>query len=164
MISINSLLVSLLILIAVLAAVGFWRIKSQKSVGSNSQGGPKVKDQAALFQLFEDSLAMMKEYRGKIKQQGYRYIKAGTPFVVQHLEGFQKQIAAEETNQDCMTVNRLLEKNIETLQDFAKKAATIEASGDQTERLKLQVLNYVNKTIIDWNRLAEDPANLFDQK
>lgn len=97
--------------------------------------------------VLEASLATLRSYKNNLNQYGYVYFQETTPIVIEQLKAEANSLIPSDTNQPIF---ELLQKNYKKLASFQHQDAK------DTKKLELEVLNHVNKTIIDWRNFLKE--------
>lgn len=123
-----------------------WALKRKKKPQRQKETVQIPKQTSDGKAVLEASLATLRSYKNNLNQYGYVYFQETTPIVIEQLKAEANSLISTETNEP---IHELLQKNYEKLSSFQQQEAV------DTKKLELEVLNHVNKTIIDWRNLLK---------
>lgn len=126
-----------------------WGLKRRRSAAIQETDPLTVPEQTMEpLILLEASLATVQTYKTNLKKYGYPYFQETTPFVLQQLQAEANSLVG--TSQNSQQISRLLKENYDKLAEFQQ----VEVSDPQ--KLELEVLNHLNKTLIIWRNLLKE--------
>lgn len=123
-----------------------WALKRKKKPQRQKETVQIPKQTADGAAVLEASLTTLRSYKNNLNQYGYAYFQETTPIVIEQLKAEANSLILSEGTQ---TIHDLLQKNYERLISFQQQEVA------DTKKLELEVLNHVNKTIIDWRNLLK---------
>lgn len=97
--------------------------------------------------VIEASLITLKSYKNNLNKYGYPYFIETTPIVIQQLKAESDSLIVTDENK---LIHEMLEKNYTKLIEFQQEKV------DDSKKLELEVLNHVNKTMINWRNYLKE--------
>lgn len=138
------LFILLCLVVILIIRWGIKRKQQPKQISETTQIPKKTTDGSAVLAT---SLATLKSYKNNLNKYGYPYFIETTPIVIQQLKAESDSLVVSN---ESRRIHELLEKNYIQLMDFQQAAV------DDPKKRELEVLNHVNKTMINWRNYLKE--------